>query len=33
MNKNAFYSAGGYIQLPEKHIKAYVDAFCDNSNG
>lgn len=29
MNKNAFYSAGGYIQLPEKHIKAYVDAFCD----
>lgn len=29
MNKSAFYSAGGYIQLPEKHIKAYVDAFCD----
>lgn len=29
MNKGSFYSAGGYLQLPEKHIKAYVDAFCD----
>lgn len=32
MNKSAFYSAGGYIQLPEKHIKAYVDEFCDESS-